>query len=125
MHISYENLTSWRVAVMPLTLDEDPIARALAEGPGRLALKVLHEVPRFGLCTWWQYFRHDNLLSPWTCVVHALYSAPRPRQSVIFEPSRIEIASFVPDIELAFWPGSGSYKKPKRKQKDDDDAWGK
>jgi hypothetical protein len=109
---------------MPLTLDEDPVARALAEGPGRLALKVLHEVPRFGFCTWWQYFQHDDLLSPWTCVVHALYSAPRPLQAVNFEPSRLEIASFLPEIKLEFWPGSGSYKK-QRKKRDDDETWGK
>jgi hypothetical protein len=55
LHIAYQNLTSWRAFVIPLTSDTDDMRQAQAQSGNRVALVLdKPDLPTLGLSTWWQ-----------------------------------------------------------------------
>ena len=94
VHIAHTNLNTWHAAAMPLLIDAErqPQATAL----GRIAVRLLTDLPFLGLCTWWELFKDwDFALGCSFAVYHWTIS---PVRTSVFRPAEMTIEATYPAV---------------------------
>jgi hypothetical protein len=119
LHLSFQNLTSWRAAVLPFVRDCNDVRCAAAAAGDRIAIELKEsELPDLGVSTWWQAFdRHGIDFAPcWSVSVFEFFAAERNLPDVgedLFLLRYQEIEDR-PAATVEFWRGSAFHRSQAR-----------
>ena len=113
-HISYPDLSSWEVSLLPMALDEDPMQTEIANALGLIALFPASEQLATAWVNVWSAFRALQKHGvEWSMTFHGLVADPRQLQELV--PAHVLVHDLMPDV-VSFWPPTTPHRR-RRQQK--------
>jgi hypothetical protein len=119
VHLSYQNLTTWRSSLLPLMHSRDQVSTCVAKAGGRVALAPAFledmDVRDLGLTDWWRMFKDISLQQAWSFKVMQIYTERQPLLSPDgFVPANVQAEPTYPLSVIEFWHGLDFHTKEAR-----------